>query len=107
MEHSVPARLTMAHGSALRSLTGPIDDGIDGLTVAARQAGRQRLISGKRANHIERLDTAFAVNRHLSMQKVQAFFRDLGEHIVELVLVALDLRLNLGGRPCKALNRRF
>jgi len=69
--------LASSHNAAFLSLCSATGFDGDGLTVVARFARRQRMISPRLAKQAEKLDIAFAVLRHLTAPRSQRFLAEL------------------------------
>ena len=69
--------LTELHGDAFRFLCAITESSHEGLTIAARCAKRQGLISGKTAKLMERTDITLHVNQHINHYKGRGYLADL------------------------------
>jgi hypothetical protein len=59
------------HGDCLRQLCTALGSNHDGLAAAARMAKRSGVLRPQTARWLERLDTAFAINRHIHSVRAQ------------------------------------
>ena len=69
--------LAETHGEALRALAAAMQCDFNGLSVAARHARACGLITNKTAKHLEKVDIAFAVARHLTEVRAASFLGTL------------------------------
>ena len=77
MDLGVVGMLAELHGRSLRRLCGLLQRDFEGLTVAARWAARQGLVSKGTCKRLERVDIAFGIVRHLTVPRVEAFWQGL------------------------------
>ena len=76
-EDSLEGLTAYLHGKCLRLVASRLNGDFDGLTAAAREARRKKIISNKLAKQLERLDITFAMQRHFARPKAERFFEVL------------------------------
>ena len=86
------ALLASVHGHCLRALSDSAGKPFVGLSMAARGCWKDGSISNRMYKKVVRVDTAFAIVRHLTTQRVQQFMVDLGN---ELQLMGFKKHMSL------------
>eukprot|EP00929_Paragymnodinium_shiwhaense_P101504 TRINITY_DN64649_c0_g1_i2.p1 TRINITY_DN64649_c0_g1~~TRINITY_DN64649_c0_g1_i2.p1 ORF type:complete len:267 (-),score=56.24 TRINITY_DN64649_c0_g1_i2:147-947(-) len=71
------ALLAAAHGNCFRAICNMLGRDFVGLTVAARHACREGVITNKMNKTLTQLDTAFAFVRHVSLPRCDGLCKDL------------------------------
>ena len=73
----VVALLADVHGRALRIIAKELQEDVEGLGAASRRARQRGRISNQLAKKLDRIDTAFAVCRHLTEPRANGFIGGL------------------------------
>ena len=79
MEFGAAAIVSELHGRCFRAVTKALGHETDGLSVAARRAKSAGMIGKELAKALNRLDVAFAVNRHRNEVKAANFYSQLSD----------------------------
>ena len=78
MDFGPEALIAVAHGRALRLLSRWLRRPFNGLGDATRNARKQGLVTNASARRLVYIDNAFAITRHITPEKVEAWLEDLG-----------------------------